>query len=301
MKPKSHRKLPITAIIPTRNEELNIKPCLESLGFCDQVIVVDSGSQDTTLEIAGQYGAEVHQFEYTGGWPKKRQWAMENLEIRNGWTLLIDADERVTRRLRKELASIIRNPESKTGYWITLRLVFMGHVLKHGASGLKKLAFFQTGKGRFECLFFEQDQTMADMEIHEHLIIDGDEGECKSWLLHENVNSLYRYIQKHNEYSQWSAKVAYRRRRGINDKDSRQSSLTGAQADRRRALMNRLWRLPAAGLVLPILRFFYFYILCLGFLDGKPGFYYCGFKAVQAFHIMAKVHEMEVKEGSKTV
>lgn len=293
------RCLPITVIIPTRNERKNIAPCLRSVAFCERVIVVDSGSTDGTKELAAKHGAEVHRFSYTGGWPKKRQWAMDNLEIRTPWTLLLDADERVTRELRKELAQIIRRDDPNAGYWITLRLVFLGRVLRHGASGLRKLSFFRTGSATFECLVANQDTRMADMEIHEHLLLRGSEGECRHAILHENVNDLYRYIEKHNEYSSWSAEVAWRQLKGIGpDGGTRKPSLLGKQADRRRWLMNLLWRLPFGGAWMPLLRFSWFFIFRLGFLDGRPGFYYCGFKAVQAFHIMAKLAEKKSGDQS---
>jgi hypothetical protein len=286
------RRLPITVIIPTRNEAENLAACLRSVAAFDQVIVVDSGSTDETPAIAREHGAEVHQFVYTGGWPKKRQWAMDTLPIRNQWTLLLDADERVTPALRRELAEITAADGPYDGYWIALRLVFLGRVLRYGASNLRKLSFFRTGRGRFECLVANQDKAMADMEVHEHIVLNGREGECRGFLRHENVHSLFRYIQKHNEYSEWSAAVALQAIEGRGpDGPARRASLAGPQADRRRAIMRMLWRAPGAGLLLPVLRFCWFYFAQLGFLDGRAGFYYCGFKAVQAFHIMAKVEE----------
>ena len=288
-------RLPVTVIIPTRNEAENLPECLRSVRHFAQVIVVDSQSTDGTAALAEQAGAEVHQFHYRGGWPKKRQWALENLPIHNNWVLLLDADERVTPALRRELAEIIRSEKPHDGYWITLRLVFLGKVLRHGASGLKKLSFFRRGHGRFECLIAEQDDTMSDVEIHEHLLMEGSEGECRAALLHHNHHDLFRYIQKHNEYSSWSAELAWRRRRGIASEGARRPSALGTQADRRRLLMNAVWRLPAMGVLFPVLRFFWFYIVRLGFLDGVAGYYYCGFKAVQAFHIAAKVQEKQTR------
>ncbi|MCC6545941.1 glycosyltransferase family 2 protein [Candidatus Sumerlaeota bacterium] len=286
-----HRKLPITVIIPTRNEAANLAACLSRLKGFDQVVIVDSQSGDDTTKVAHDGGAEVHQFHYRGGWPKKRQWALENLEIRNPWTLLLDADECMTSALESELRRITAGRNSADGYWISMRLVFLGGVLRHGASNLKKLSLFRTGKGRFECLVANQTMQMSDVEIHEHVIVDGREGNCRSWLLHHNVNSLFRYIEKHNEYSTWSAAVATRTKEGANE---RRGSLRGTQADQRRWITKRLWKIPAGGLLLPLLRFGWFYFIKLGFLDGIPGYYYCGFKAVQSFHIMAKVRESSI-------
>lgn len=287
-------RLPITVIIPTRNERENLLPCLDSVACCQRVIVVDSGSNDGTADLARRWGAEVHLFDYKGGWPKKRQWALDQLEIRTPWTLLLDADERLTPGLRREFARIIHHDGPFDGYWLSLRLVFLGTVLRHGASGLRKLSFFRTGRARFECLIADQNREMADMEVHEHLLLDGREGQCRGHLLHENVHDLHRYIAKHNEYSTWSAELVRRQRSGTDaDGPARRASPWGVQADRRRFLARLSWKVPLAGVFLPMGRFLWFYLFRLGFLDGRAGFYYCGLKAVQAFHIMAKVMEKE--------
>lgn len=96
-------KLPLTVIIPARNEEENIGRCLGSLEEVQRVVVVDSGSGDRTAEIARERGAEVLQFEYGGGYPKKRQWALDTLDISTPWVLLLDADEAVPEDLWKEI------------------------------------------------------------------------------------------------------------------------------------------------------------------------------------------------------
>ena len=87
--------LPLTIIIPTRNEEKNIADCLGSAQWADQVFVIDSHSKDQTQQIAESMGAEVVQFQYDGGWPKKKNWAIGNIPIRNDWFMILDADERI--------------------------------------------------------------------------------------------------------------------------------------------------------------------------------------------------------------
>src|SRR5688572_22107765 len=87
--------LPVTVIIAVRNEEKNIEDCIRSVRWAEQICVIDSQSTDRTVEIATDEGAEVYQFSYTGGWPKKRNWALQHAPIRNDWVLIIDADERV--------------------------------------------------------------------------------------------------------------------------------------------------------------------------------------------------------------
>ena len=126
---------------------------------------------------------------------------------------------------------------------------------------------------------------MADIEIHEHVVVDGSTAELRNSLVHYNVESLSRYILKHNEYSNWEAHVLSRPE---NAPDEVSADLFGAQAQRRRWLKRNLYRLPGS----PVLLFFYRYFVRLGFLDGTPGLIYCAFQAVQMFHSKAKIYEL---------
>src|SRR5690606_12494560 len=87
------RKIPVSVLIPIRNEAANLPRCLASVAWADQVFVVDSHSTDASEAIARRYGAEVVQFVYNGLWPKKKTWALEHLPFRHEWVLLLDADE----------------------------------------------------------------------------------------------------------------------------------------------------------------------------------------------------------------
>src|SRR5437899_3402334 len=102
-------KLPITALIATRNEEANIRSCLSSLNCASQIIVVDSKSEDRTVAIAKEMGAEVVSFVFRGGYPKKRQWALDTLKAAFPWILLLDADERVPEALWVEIENAIKS------------------------------------------------------------------------------------------------------------------------------------------------------------------------------------------------
>jgi glycosyltransferase involved in cell wall biosynthesis len=277
-------RLPVSVIIPVRNEAMNLPRCLQALKDVGQVLVVDSESTDDTVEIARSHGAQVVQFHYPGGWPKKRQWAMTNQPLAYDWILLLDADEVLTPELSEEIRSAIQNP-AFDGYSILLRTWFLGRVLRHGDVGLWKLSLFRRGKGRFECRLKDQDSTMADMEVHEHVVVEGTTARLKNPLVHHNVESLSRYIQKHDEYSNWEARVLLERTEDA-DRDL-PPSLLGTQAQRRRWLKRRLFALPGS----PMLLFLYRYLLRFGFLDGVPGLIYCGFQAVQMFHTKAKIYE----------
>ena len=278
-------RLPVSVIIAVRNEAKNLPRCLQALRDAGEVYIIDSQSTDDTVEIARSHGAQVVQFHYQGGWPKKRQWAMNTLPIAYDWILLLDADEVLTPELTEEIRLAIQNP-ALDGYFIQLRTWFLGRVLRHGDVGLWKLSLFRRGKGRYECRLKDQDASMADMEVHEHVVVEGATARLQRPLIHHNVESLSRYIQKHNEYSNWESRVLLE-----GDDKELPPSLIGTQAQRRRWLKRKLFAVPGS----PVLLFLYRYVLRFGFLDGVPGLVYCGFQAVQMFHTKAKIYELKRK------
>jgi glycosyltransferase involved in cell wall biosynthesis len=280
--------LPVSVIVPARNEARNLPRCLASLAPVGEIYVVDSGSTDDTVRIAESYGATVVQFHYRGGWPKKRQWAMDTLPLSYDWILLLDADEVLTPELCAEIQSAIQSPDVD-GYHIALEMYFLGRRLRHSGASFSKLSLFRKGCGQYECRLRDQNTSMADMEVHEHVIVDGPTRHLRHPLVHHNGESLDRYIQKHNEYSNWEAYVWLDGAKTGNGQGVQlQPSLWGAQAQRRRWLRRRFLELPGS----PILFFLYKYFARLGFLDGVPGLIYCVFQGVQFFHIKAKIYEL---------
>ncbi len=287
---RSAETLPITVMVAARNEAHNLPRCLRSLRSAGEVYVIDSQSTDATVKIAESYGAHVVQFHYQGGWPKKRQWAMDSLPLTYEWIFLIDADEALTPELTAEIRSAIQNPDCD-GYYIALRMFFLGRELRHSGASFYKLSLFRRGKGRFECRLKDQDHSMADMEVHEHVVVEGNTAQLKNSLEHHNVESLSRYIQKHDEYSNWEAKV------WVEGQANAQlaASLSGTQAQRRRWLKTKFLSMPGA----PLWFFVFKYVFGLGFLDGVPGLIYCGFQAVQVFHVKAKIYEYRQARQTK--
>jgi glycosyltransferase involved in cell wall biosynthesis len=276
--------VPVSVIVPARNEAKNLPRCLESLRGVGEVYVVDSQSGDDTTQIACSYGAKIVQFNYAGGWPKKRQWAIDTLPLAYDWIFLVDADEALTPQLAEEIARAIQNP-GINGYYISLQMFFLGRVLRNGGAGFYKLSLFRRGKGRFECRLKDQNSSMADMEVHEHVIVEGKSTRLKNSLLHHNVESISRYIQKHDEYANWDAAVWLA---GESNSSELPPAWFGSQAQRRRWLRKKLFTLPGSSLLL----FVYRYIFRRGFLDGIPGLIYCGFQGLQFFHIKAKIYEL---------
>ncbi len=279
--------LPVSVIVPVRNEAHNLPRCLQSLQSVGEVYVIDSQSTDNTAAVAESYGAKVVQFHYRGGWPKKRQWAMDALPLAYDWILLLDADEVLTPELVEEIRQSIQDPRTD-GYYIALQMHFLGRQLRYGGASFWKLSLFRKGLGRFECRLRQQDASMADMEVHEHVVVEGTTHKLKQPLIHHNVESFARYIQKHNDYSNWEARVWLNGKCNEKGEDI-EPSLWGTQAQRRRWLRRRFLGLPGS----PTLYFLYKYVLNLGFLDGVPGLIYCTMQGIQFFHIKVKIYELK--------
>jgi glycosyltransferase involved in cell wall biosynthesis len=269
------QKIPVTVIIPVKNEEKNLPNCLKRLGDFDQLMVVDSGSTDRTPEIVREFGAEYHLFEWNGKFPKKRNWALRNLSIKNDWVLFLDADELINEAFISELQEKIKY-KSINGYWLVYRNYFMGRKLKHGDI-FTKLALFRVGSGEYERI--EEDSwSHLDMEVHEHPIIAGKLGHLRSPIDHNDYRGLEQYFNRHNAYSSWEA------RRFLALKESGFSNLTFRQKLK--------YRLMKSGL-LPMIFFFGSYILKLGFLDGRAGYYWAGYKAHYFMQIQTKIRELQ--------
>lgn len=282
---KEHpESLPLTIIIPTRNEEKNIAHCLESVQWADQIFVVDSHSQDRTSDIASEYGAQVVNFDYDGGWPKKKNWAIRNLPIRNDWFMILDADERVSPELALEIGGAIRNKDID-GYYIRWKFVFLGRWMRHCWRHGWMLRLVRKGKGEYEDLGMRSEGGW-DNEVHENIVVDGGTAKLKNWLTHESNETLSFWIKKQNEFSDWNAR---RRIAQLGEGMPPFSWLISPDPLRRRKWLKSFYmRLPFK----PVFMFFYLYIFRLGILDGKEGFYFCCLRAVHELNIQAKVFEM---------
>lgn len=269
------KNIPITVVIPVKNEECNLPNCLKLLKDFDQVVVIDSNSTDQTAKIAERFGVEIYQFFWDGKFPKKRNWALRNLPIRNEWVLFLDADEFITHDFKQEVALKIQDI-SISGYWITYSNHFMGRQLKYGEK-LNKLALFKVGKGEYEKVN-EDSWSHLDMEVHEHTILEGQSGKILTPILHNDFKSLESYIKKHNAYSSWEAhRFISLKKQDFKNLDSRQVLK---------------YRLMEFGL-LPAFYFIGSYIIKLGFLDGIEGFYYAQYKIQYFFQMQSKIKELK--------
>jgi glycosyltransferase involved in cell wall biosynthesis len=268
-------KIPVTVIIPVKNEELNLPNCLKLLTKFNQIIVIDSFSTDKTPEIAKQFNTEYVQFKWNGKFPKKRNWALQNLNIKNDWVLFLDADEYLTENFISELQDKI-NDKSFCGFWVLYNNYFMGKELKHGDK-MKKLPLFRKGSGEYEKIE-EDNWSHLDMEIHEHPIIQGKTGKFKNYIIHNDYKGLEHYIARHNAYSTWEANRYIKlKQTGFNGLTVRQKIKYG--------LLNTGF--------LPVFYFLGAFLLKFGFLDGKSGYYLAKYKSQYFFQIQTKIKELK--------
>ncbi len=271
-------------IIPIRNEAANLPRCLRSIDWAAELFVVDSQSDDGSQEIAESLGATVVQFEFEGTWPKKKNWALDHIEFAHEWIFILDADEVLPAEAESEFRGIVTNPESPhAGYWINRRFHFMGKWLKYAYTPNWNLRLIKRGCGRFEKLT-DGATGSGDNEVHEHIIVRGTTGHLKAVMDHYAFPSVEVFVEKHNRYSNWEARVAL-------DKFLGKSfpSLQKKDVWLKRQLKRVALRLPFR----PFLRFLYVYLLQGGILDGREGYYFARLHGFYEFLSEAKTYELK--------
>ena len=162
--------MPVTVIVPIKDEEINLKSCLNHLNRFEKVVIVDSGSTDSSKNIALSVGAEWVQFHWNGRFPKKRNWYLHNHRIETPWVLFLDADEYIDDAFCDELERVLPST-THSGFWINYDNWFLGRRLRHGDAN-RKLALFRVGAGEYERI--DEDRwSHLDMEVHEHPVLTG--------------------------------------------------------------------------------------------------------------------------------
>ncbi|TRU23717.1 MAG: glycosyltransferase family 2 protein [Microcystis aeruginosa Ma_SC_T_19800800_S464] len=290
-------KIPVSVLIPAKNEESNLPACLESVARADEVFVVDSQSSDRSIEISTNYGANVVQFHFNGRWPKKKNWSLDNLPFRNEWVLIVDCDERITPELWDEIATVIQDP-NYNGYYLNRRVFFLGQWIRYGGKYPDwNLRLFKHKSGRYENLNTEDIPNTGDNEVHEHVILDGKVGYLKNDMLHIDFRDIYHWLERHNRYSNWEARVYYNILTGNAESGTIGAHLFGDAVQRKRFL-KKIWvKLPFK----PLLRFILFYVIRLGFLDGKAGYIYGRLLSQYEYQIGVKLYELRQFGGKLNV
>jgi glycosyltransferase involved in cell wall biosynthesis len=275
----------ISIVILTRNEEVNLPGCLESVAWCDDIVVVDSFSTDRSVTIAQAAGARVvqHPFENYGA---QREAARTSVTYKHPWLLYLDADERVDEELKGELLSLQDAVVPHAAYRMRRKDHFMGCWIRRSTlypSWFTRLLW--VSRCRYE-----------PRAVHEYPTVDGTVGTFQGHLIHHNFNKgLEDWLAKHNRYSTLEAA------------EDLQSLSTGSvpwkdlvskdPVARRKALKELSFRLPFR----PALGFFYRYILRGGALDGAPGFTYCRLLYFYELMITLKMEEHRRRERGLSI
>lgn len=274
----------ISVLILTLNEEMNLPACLASVAWCDDIVVLDSGSTDRTIEIAQAAGARVVHRKLEN-WAAHQNWALQNIPFKHPWVYYSDADEVVTPELRDEMLKISETPGEHVAYRVRYKNFFFGHWIRHcGIYPTWVMRFFRPEKVRFERL------------VNPIAVTDGSEGRLQEHFLHYSFNKgLDAWFDKHNKYSRQEAMESIKHLAG--GKMDTGGLFSGDAARRRKAIKELSFRLPCR----PLLRFTYMYFFKLGFLDGWAGFTYCRLLTIYEYMIVLKMREIRRHQEGKSV
>lgn len=279
-------RAPVTVVILTQNEEVNIADCLRSCDWCDDVHVVDSGSVDRTVEIAREMGAKVysHPFESFG---KQRNWAIENCTSKHEWIFHLDADERFTNDLVAAMRDLIAKDPPQAGFHIPQKFIFMGKWLRRAAVyPTYQMRLFHKGRMRF-----------CDWGHGQREMTQGEVGVLDVPYLHYGLSKgLSEWIDRHNRYSTAEAIQAFEI---LGDKPAWRDVFSRDPIRRRRAYKDISYRLPFRA---SIRHFVTLWILGAAF-EGRPGRTYASLLNLYERMITLKLRlqrERALRRGSAT-
>jgi len=249
----------LSVLVTTWNEAHNLPDCLDSARWADEILVVDSGSTDGTVEVARRAGARVVVHEYVSA-AQQKNWALPLLQ--HPWVLILDADERVSPALAAEIQDVLRADGPPDGYFLSRRSFFLGTEIRHcGWDRDRVLRLFRAGRGRYD-----------DRLVHETLQLDGQASTLHGPLFHYTYRSFRDYIEKLGRYTE----------RGAADLRA---------AGRRPAVRDLLFRPPA--------RFLRMYLLQRGFMDGTRGLLLCSLAAISVWLKYARLFETPGPEEAR--
>ncbi len=273
--------IPVSVMIFTLNEELNLPGCLQSLAWCDDVIVIDSFSRDRTEVICKAKGVRLLQHAFTG-FGDQRNWALEAASPLHEWVLILDADERVPSDLAEELRLTLSNVPKRVGaFRLKRRFHMWGRWLRYSSlypSWVVRLV----RKGRVRYVNRGHAETQE---------VDGEVRDLKSDLIDENLKGIDEWFARQNRYARKEAEHELAGDAG----PFRWGDLLRRDPLLRRTALKRLaMNMPAR----PLLYFFYSFVWRRGFLDGRDGLVFCMMRALYQGMVVAKKHDMQ-REGSR--
>lgn len=267
----------ISVLIRTLNEEINLPHCLRSLRWCDDIVVLDSGSSDRTVEIAEQAGCRVLHKSFENE-SEQLNWAGTQIDYKYPWVYFSDADEVIPDDLKNELLTIAKgDSQPHVAFRLRYKNFFMDRWIKHcGIYPVWVLRFYRPESVRWERI------------VNCTPVVDGSIGSLQAHFHHYSFRKgLASWVDKHNKYS---TKEAIESLRSLDNRQVPWKDLFQFKdpAARRLALKELSFRMPFRGL----LRFLYMYFMKLGFLDGIPGYHYCKLLSIYEYLITLKVREI---------
>jgi len=243
----------LAAVVIARNEEGNIERCLRSLAFCDEIIVVDSGSTDRTVEIAKSLATKVDTRPWSG-YAEQKNFA--NSLAQADWILSVDADEEVPPSLREEILSAISGAPEATAFTMPRKTIQFGKWIRHGGWYPNRIVrLFRKSRGKW-----------VGNDVHEYWDTSGTVAPLRCDLLHYSFSGISDQVARNNQYSSLGARKLMREGRSFSS-----LGLVGKS----------------------ISKFFETYLLKLGFLDGYPGFIISVSAAYSVFLKWAKLWELQ--------
>jgi glycosyltransferase involved in cell wall biosynthesis len=266
----------ISVLILTLNEEANLPGCLESLKWCNDIVVLDSYSQDRTEEIAKQAGVRFIQRQFDN-YASQRNYGLHEITYKYPWVLMVDADETVPAELATEIQSIAnRTSEDIVLYRVRRKDYLFGKWLKHSSG-------YPTWFGRL----VRPEKVWVERAINEEYHAEGKIGELKNHLYHYPFNKGFReWFEKHNRYSSMEAELMVQ---NPSKKFKLRDFFTPDPVQRRKVLKQFVYTLPGR----PLVVFLGLFLWRGGFLDGGAGLRFCLLKAFYELMISCKVAELE--------
>ncbi len=260
---------------------MNLPPCLDALKWCDDVVIVDAGSTDSSREIAEAAGARVFVKDFATE-DAQLNWIAKNVDYHHPWVYFCDADEIVTEELKDELLQIAATPDlDLVAYRLRYKNYFMNRWIRH--CGIYPVWLLR---------FFRPEFVSWERTINTTVSVQGKEGRLNSHFLHFSFRKgIASWFEKHNRYSTFEA-IESRRSLSTTTVNWKNIFQLRNHAARRTALKELSFRMPFR----PLLRFFYMYIIKLGFLDGIPGFHYCLLLSLYEYMIVLKMKELDQQE-----
>lgn len=268
----------ISILILTQNEEVNLPSCLDSVKWSDDIVVLDSGSTDRTVEIAEAAGARIFVRPFDNE-RDHRTFSLREISFKYPWVYNPDADEITPNELRNEmLAAVADHSRPEVAFRVRFKSMFMGKWIRHSS-------LYPTWVMRL----FRPEKIRFARTINLEYLADGPVGYLRSHFIHNGFNKGFNaWFEKHNKYSNQEALEAIMH---ISQSHVDWGGLIafGDAVRRRRALKHLSFRLPFR----PTLRFLYMYLFRLGFLDGWPGFTYCRLMSIYEYMIVLKMKEIK--------